>query len=104
MEETGNRDKLTTGQRAVMFGKQSHDRLTATCAKDAGNPKGAWRIWDKDVDASGESKLWQDAMKRTSGKPTPWLLISNPAKGGGFEGELPKTEAEFLALLSRFGG
>ncbi len=59
------------------------------------------RIWPTNVIATGESKLWQDALarKRTADD---WVIISNPGKGG-YEGPLPADETAMLALLKKYG-
>ncbi len=58
-------------------------------------------MWDAGVDASQESQLWQDALKRKRGA-LPWLVISNGKSG--FEGPLPATVDETLTLLKKYGG
>lgn len=60
-----------------------------------------WRIWPKNVNTTGERKLWQDAMARPR-TSYPWILISNGETG--FEGPLPSTVAETLTLLKKYGG
>lgn len=73
--------------------------LDSHCATESGRPE--WRHWDKDVDVTNASKKWQEAMKipRTS---LPWIAITNGVKG--WAGPLPKTEAETLELLKKWGG
>lgn len=75
--------------------------LNSKCVKVGNTPE--WRVWDVDVNVSNESPIWQAAWKRER-KETPWIIISNPAMGGGYEGPLPKTIAETMALLKKFGG
>jgi hypothetical protein len=58
-----------------------------------------WRIWDKDVDPSQESAVWQAAMKRPRAS-VPWLLVSNGKTG--YEGPLPGTADDLLALLKKY--
>jgi hypothetical protein len=73
--------------------------LNTHCAKVDGLPE--WRRWDKDTDVSHESQKWQDAMKMPRDS-LPWIYISNGT--AGFGGPLPKTEADTLALLKKWGG
>lgn len=99
--ESAELPKLPAAQSAILYAASVRDYLRARCAKDADNPQGAWRMWDKDVDASAESQPWKDAMKRER-KSLPWVLISNGRTG--YEGPLPGTITETLTLLQRYGG
>lgn len=102
IEETKDRGKLTPGQFAAIFNQPFRDLLSAKCVKDAENPNGAFRIWDKDINAIADSKLWQDAMKRPR-TMLPWIIISNPAKGG-YEGPLPTRLEDTISLLNSYIG
>lgn len=100
--ETAELSKMPAEQRNVLYSKTVRDYLNSKCPAGADGRTREWRIWDKDVATDGESKLWQDAMSRPK-RATPWILISNSPKGG-FEGPLPKTVDETLALIKRYGG
>lgn len=78
--------------------------LNATCPVGADGQTREWRLWDASVNATNESPLWQDALARAKGKPLPWVIVSNPDKGGGFEGPLPANSAALLDLLKKYGG
>lgn len=99
--ETGDLPKYPKGQLATLYGKEVRDYLSAKCVKGDDGKTAEWRIWDADVSTAGESKLWQDAMKRPRGKP-PTILISDGKTG--YEGPLPNTIEETLSLLKRYGG
>ena len=73
--------------------------LNAHCAKVGSTPE--WRHWDASTDVSHESQKWQDAMKLPRAS-LPWIAITNGKTG--YSGPLPKTEAETLALLKKWGG
>jgi len=75
------------------------DYLNSHCAKVGSAPE--WRHFDQNTDVSHESKKWQDAMKLPRAS-LPWIAITNGKTGYG--GPLPKTEAETLALLKKWGG
>lgn len=106
--ETGA--QLTIGQRASIFGGEVRSYLNSKCPKIGNTPQ--YRIYDKDIDTTNESKLWQDAVKRAKGMNAsrvhtpatawPWIIVSTGK--GGFEGPLPATMEETLALLKKFGG
>jgi hypothetical protein len=104
---------------SVIYGNKIRNYLKAKCVDEAGGIKGFW-ILDKDVDVSALPKHWQDAWarsltkiaawkptKNSEGKPVgatsaiPWILISNGTTG--FEGPLPTTVDEALALLKKYG-
>jgi hypothetical protein len=97
--------KLTTyppGQLAALYSKSVRDYLGAKCAVGPDGKTPERRFYDADVDLSQETKTWQDAMKRPR-TALPWVVVSNPAKGGGYEGPLPASAEEFLALLKKWG-
>lgn len=82
-----------------IYSKSVRDYLNSKCPKVGGTAE--WRMWDKDVDATAESQLWQDALKRAKGKQTPWIIVSNGKTG--FEGPLPAGGDEMLKLLQKYG-
>lgn len=89
---------LPPSQLVVIYGRKLREYL------DANTPIGAenqheWRIWPHQVDARGEKKHWQNAMKRNR-KTLPWILISNGTIG--FEGPLPSTVDETLSLIKKY--
>lgn len=92
---------LPEPQQGIIFGKAVRDALRAKTKTDADNPGGAFRIYDKDVDLSGEQKAWQDLMARPR-TSNPWLVFANDA-GVVYEGPLPKDATEMLALMAKYG-
>lgn len=99
--ESGDKgaDLMTRDQYNAVYGKKFRDYIEAKCARVDGTPQR--RIWDKDIAFAGESKLWQDAMKRPR-STVPWIAVGNgPA---WHEGPLPKTETEIMELLKKYGG
>lgn len=94
-------ESLTPTQQAIMQGQTVRDWLNAHCVKGPDGKTAEFRIWDKDINTAGASPLWQAAMKRPRTK-LPWLLISNPGKGG-YEGELPASVDEMIKLLNQYG-
>jgi hypothetical protein len=99
--ETAELSKMPAGQRAVIYDRRVREYLNAKCPVGPDGKTREWRIWDKDVDTAGKSKLWQNAMRRPR-KSTPWILISTKIEG--YEGPLPATVDETLALIKRYGG
>jgi hypothetical protein len=93
-------DSIPAAQRLILTAQEVRQYLNSKCVMGAANKE--WRIWDKDVDTSGETKLWQDAMRRPR-QVVPWIIISDHPRGG-FEGPLPKTLAETMTLLRKYGG
>lgn len=97
--ESADATKLPPAQHSIIYGKTMRDFLNATCAVGPDNKTREWNIWDQDVDTSAVAKHWQDAMKRPR-KSVPWLLVSNGVTG--WEGPLPATVDETLALLRKY--
>lgn len=97
--ESSDAAKLPPKQVSILTAKSVRDYLDSHCPKVGGTPE--WRIWDKDVNTANESPLWRAAFarKRTG---VPWIAVSNGKTG--YEGPLPGSIEELLALLKRFGG
>lgn len=96
--------KTTVAQAAALSSQAIRAYLSATCPKGPDGKTAEWRMLFVGDDVSHESKLWQDAFARTQGKTAPWVIVSNPQKGGGFEGALPADANGIMALLKQFGG
>lgn len=99
--ESAELPKLPPGQQAVLYARSIRDYLDRKCVVGADTRTREWRMWDRDSDASGEAKHWQDALKRDR-KSVPWIVISTGRDG--YEGPLPASVAETLALLKKYGG
>lgn len=99
IEESAERAKLPVAQLKILFDKGVRDYLNSKCVKGADQKTAEWRIWDKDADASGEAKHWQDALKRPR-QSVPWVIISDGKTG--YEGPLPATVEAALELFKRY--
>ncbi len=95
---------LPADQQLVLTSGDVRAYLNATCPVGADGHTPEWRLWDSTVNAANEAPLWQAALSRANGKPLPWIIVSNPAKGGGYEGPLPANAAALLSLLKQYGG
>lgn len=62
-------------------------------------PAGNWRVYDPDADMSRDAPKWQAAMQRPR-TSLPWVIVSDHPNGG-YEGPLPATLAELVALIKR---
>lgn len=98
--ESAELGKMPAPQTNILYTKDIRDYLNSKTVKGTDGKTGEWRIWDKDVDTSNETKLWQDVMKRPR-TAVPWIVISTGKDG--FEGPLPATVADTLALLKKYG-
>ena len=98
--ESAEAAKMPAGQQSVIYGKTVRDWLNANCAPD-GAVK-AFRIWDKDADASAEAKQWQDALAR----PRPAVPYVHVFRGDTavHEGPLPASPADAVALFDKIKG
>lgn len=110
--ESADVTKMPAKQQDVLFSRQPRDYLNSVCEAGPDGKTKEWRIWDKDVALDGTEEVWKNAMTRQAeglgerkiGKRTalPWLVIGG--KNGGYEGPLPGTVEEFLALLKKHLG
>jgi hypothetical protein len=105
--ESADLPKMPAAQQGAIYGASVRAYLNATCPPGPDGKQREWWMIDADTDVSQLPKKWQDAVKRakgTSGFKTPWVLVSNPDKGGGYEGPLPESADKFLELLKKYGG
>lgn len=93
--------QMPAAQQAVIFGSSIRTWLNAHCPAGADGKTHEWRIWDPGTDVSGESAVWQAAMK-VERKSVPWVVISDGKTG--FSGPMPATADETLSLLKKYGG
>lgn len=100
--DTNEMSKMPAAQQLALSSGDVRSYLNATCPLGPDGKTHEWRIWDKSVNASNESALWQAALKRAEGKPTPWIVVSNGTTG--YEGALPANAADLLTLLKKYGG
>lgn len=91
---------LPIAQNSIVYGKTVRDYLEAKCVVGTDGKTKEYRIYDKDVDASADSAIWQKAMSRPRTQ-VPWLIVSNGTSG--YEGPLPASVAETMTLLKRYG-
>lgn len=84
---------------SVLHGKAVREYLEAKCVADP--TRSDWKAYRIYPDNTvGAPKLWADAFAKKGGAD--WILIGTG--NGGYSGPLPKTEAEALALLKKYGG
>lgn len=99
----GDPNTLPPAQQAIIFGQDVRTYLDSHCAKlPSGAP--ARRMYPKKTDVSQGEEVWKTGMKLADGQKLPFVVISNPQKGGGFKGDLPATADEFMKLVKKYGG
>jgi hypothetical protein len=98
--ESAELPKMSEKQQQILYGRKVRDWLNAKCAPD-GDRK-AWRIWDKDTDASADEKHWQEYLKRPRAS-VPFLHVFRGDKVV-HEGPLPEDAESALMLLERIEG
>jgi hypothetical protein len=94
--ETAELSKLPRAQLDALYDKQTRDWL------DRKAPA-RWRIWDENVPTNNVDKIWQDLMKRPR-KSLPWIVMSDAVGNIAFEGPLPGSSQDLMALLKKYGG
>lgn len=97
--ETEEAAKIPEKQQQILYGKATREYLDSKCSQEPGRNTKAWRIYDKDLDVSGELAAWKAAMGRPR-TSIPWLIISNGVTG--FEGPLPGTVEEAMTLFKKY--
>ncbi len=97
--ESADLAKLPPKQLDILYAKSIRDYLAAKGVPTTDGAKRAWYIVDKDVDFSGESKVWQNALARPR-TTLPWIILSTDTSG--YEGPLPGTVEETLALMKKY--
>jgi hypothetical protein len=104
--ETADAPKLPPAQYNAIYGQEFHDYLDSKTPIGPDGKQHEWWILDKDSDVSALPDKWKNAVKRAKESKdfkTPWIIVSNPDKGGGYEGPLPATKQEILNLLKKYG-
>jgi hypothetical protein len=105
--ESADLAKYPVRQLDAMQSSKVRGYLNEKCPPGPVGGQREWWMLDKDVDMSQLPKKWQDAMKRAKADPkfkTPWLIVSNPDMGGGYEGPVPDDADKMLEILKRYGG
>lgn len=107
--ESEDLPKMPPGQLDALYSRKVRDALNDACASDG--PVKAWRIWDKDTDASASSREWQAALARAkrpartrSATVTVPKVVAFRAEQFAGEWPLPDGEAGMLALIGRIKG
>jgi hypothetical protein len=95
--EKDQQHTYTAGQMAVIQGSRFRDAVFPKLAKVGTSPE--FRCYDQNVKTEGESKIWQDAMKRPRAS-LPWMLVSNGK--AGYEGPLPASTDEAIKLVDQY--
>ena len=98
--ESGDLTKLTPGQNSVIFGKTARDLLQSKCVVGPDGKTREYRIYDKDQAPLSDSPTWVNAAARPRPPTLPWLIVGNGK--GGYEGPLPGSVAEFVALVNKY--
>lgn len=99
----GDPNTLPLPQQAIIFGQDVRTYLDSHCAK-LPNGQPARRMYPKKTDVSQGEEVWKTGMKLAEGQKLPFVVISNPQKGGGFKGDLPATADDFMKLVKKYGG
>lgn len=91
--------KLPSSQVAALSAQEIRDYLASHCAMSADGKTVEARFFDQNTVVL--EPLWKAAMSRPRAS-LPWMVISNGKTG--FEGPMPTTTKEVLALLKKYGG
>jgi hypothetical protein len=98
--DTATVTKLPAGQQSVLYAKAVRDALDAATPAGADGKTHAWRMWDAGTDASGEGGDWAALLKRPH-TALPWVIFAGDA-GVAYEGPLPATVPDMLALIQKY--
>jgi hypothetical protein len=110
--ETSDLSRMPAGVLNAIHATAVRKYLNEKCVRGPDGKTPEWRYFDKDVSLQFESQTWKSAMARekqlytkdAQGRDVPqaWCVISNGATG--FEGPVPSSPDDFLALLRKYGG
>jgi hypothetical protein len=92
---------LPSAQAQALTDSSVRSYLNSTCPAGADGKTKEWRIWDRSVDPTNESKLWQDAFALAKDKTLPCIVVSNGTTGE--VSPLPADSASLLTLLKKYG-
>jgi hypothetical protein len=99
-DETGE-PALPRAKRLILNSQSVRDYLESHCGPDPQKPTWkAYRMWDKDLDATGQHATWAELRKQV--KDVPGIVVTNGKES--FSGPLPATVDETLQLLKKYGG
>lgn len=91
--EKKEQQKLTPGQINAIWGEEMYSYMKAK--------SGEILVADKDENVDHIHARWKDALARPR-RTMPWIIVSNGKTGT--EQELPKSAAEIIALIKKYGG
>ena len=91
---------MPPAQRTILTARSVHDWLDARCAVGPDGKTHEWRVWDKDTDPRGEAAVWGQWLARPHAA-VPWVVIGGDS-GVAYEGPLPGTVADTLALFGKY--
>lgn len=95
-------DTLPARQNSIIYGKRVHDYLNSKCPLGPDGVMKEWRVYDKDVDLTNESKGWQEMMKQPFNKIPKLVIVGNEKVV--YDGPLPATVDEALTLMKKYLG
>ena len=98
VEETGDREAYTAGQREAMTAVDGPSSIRGYVA----GKKGEFLLWDKDQPPTEHSPKWVAEALKVRGEKLPWILAATPS--AGFSRELPADAGETIAALKNIGG
>lgn len=97
--ESKDATRLPPGQRLIFTSGLVRTFLNESCVKGPDGRTPEWRLYDQDTPVENELPHWRDALARPRAS-VPWLVVSNGE--AGFEGPLPDSVAEFMAVVTSF--
>lgn len=93
--------KLTQAQANILASTDIRTYLRSKCAMGPDNQTPEYRFWDLDKPPDNDSPAMGKLLARPR-KSVPWVVISTGT--AGYEGPLPATIADTMALLQKYGG
>jgi hypothetical protein len=97
--ETGKKETLTRGQDAAINGDEFRSYLLRKSKSADG--KNLWRLADPDATAEHDEP-WVRTLLSRPRKEVPWVILGQGKQW--YEGPLPKTYGEVIALVKKYGG
>lgn len=98
--ESADASKLTPAQMQVIYGGEIRGWLNGKLPLEKNGKTHAWRIFDKDINVTGDEEVWKSLL--AGKKDVPGIVIGDSAGKVVYAGPLPAGVNEAKTLLGKY--